>query len=99
MEPTRDQAAALMIGQYKDAAEDATAAAQLAAGSADGLRAHVRAGKAHLIMGHFDQVRASYVCLHALQVVARLPHGKVRCYLQQHQCLPEVLGQHRKSLA
>ena len=67
MQPAGTQAAALMLGRPKDAAEDATAAAQLAAGSADGLRAHVRAGKAHLIMGHFDQVRASYVCPHALQ--------------------------------
>ena len=52
--PANVAAAALMLGQYKEAAERAVHAAELDPGF---VRAHARAGKACLCMGRWEQVR------------------------------------------
>lgn len=51
--PANCAAAALMLRQFKEAAEFATRAAAL---QPTFVRAHIRAGKACLCMGRFDQV-------------------------------------------
>lgn len=53
--PANCAAAALMLGRYKEAAEFA---AQAAALDSTSVRAHMRAGKACLSMGRFDEVSA-----------------------------------------
>lgn len=54
--PANCAAAALMLRQFKGAADFA---AQAAALQPSFIRAHIRAGKACLCMGRFDQVRLS----------------------------------------
>ena len=54
--PANCAAAALMLGRYKDAAAFASQAAALDPTS---IRAHMRAGKACLSMGRFDEVRCA----------------------------------------
>lgn len=53
--PANCAAAALMLRRYKEAANFAVQAATLDPSS---VRAHMRAGKACLSMGRFDEVRA-----------------------------------------
>ncbi len=56
--PANCAAAALMLRQFKEAAEFAARAAAL---QPDFVRAHIRAGKACLCMGRFDQVGLSHL--------------------------------------
>ncbi len=55
--PANCAAALLMLGRYKEAAAFASQAAALDPTS---VRAHMRAGKACLSMGRFDEVRARF---------------------------------------